>query len=171
MAYQFTSESGSFQLTRTYDKVLEICQVLMIPMILKMESLIFYWLQILGNQKITKLLEKSCDKIISNHYYLYTEFLFRMSLHNEFPYPSPSSLLYSYPSLSEGHPNWCMQIVRNTWQWRRYISYYTKSIENIFTLFTFRLNFAFYYLHFLWLYIAFNVFHTWCARGMNIKYF
>ena len=62
---------------------------------------------------------------------------------------------------------------KNTLKWRCYVSYYTKSIENIIniTLFTFRLNSVFYYLHFLWLNMAFNVFHTWCARGMNMKHF
>ena len=39
------------------------------------------------------------------------------------------------PPLSESHPNWCMQIVRNTLKWRCYILYYTKSTENIITVF------------------------------------
>ena len=62
---------------------------------------------------------------------------------------------------------------KNTLKWRCYASFYTKSIENIIniTLSIFRLNSVFYYVHFLWLNIAFNVFHTWCARGMNMKHF
>ena len=65
----------------------------MIVMILKNDSLIFCWLQTLGNQKIMKLLEKkSYDQIISNYYYLYTDFPFSMSLHNEFPHTNPASL-------------------------------------------------------------------------------
>ena len=86
--------------------------------------------------------------------------------------PLSEAFLKSYPPLSEIHPNWCMQIVRNTLKWRCYVSYYTKSIENIIniTLFTFRLN-SIYYWHFLWLNIAFNVFHIWYARGMNMKHF
>ena len=49
------------------------------------------------------------------------------------------------PQLCESHPNWCMQIVRNTLKWRCHNSYYTKSIGNIIniTLFTFRLNSVF----------------------------
>ena len=49
------------------------------------------------------------------------------------------------PPLSESHPNWCMQIVWKTLTWRSYISYYTKSIENIviITLYIFRLNSVF----------------------------
>ena len=66
--------------------------------------------------------------------------------------PLSEANLKIYP-LSESHPNWCIKIVRNTSKWRCYVSYYTKSIENIIniTLFTFRLNSVFYYLHFLWL--------------------
>ena len=48
--------------------------------------------------------------------------------------------------LSETHPNWCMQIVRNTLKWRCYVLlYYTKSIENIIniTIFNFRLSSVF----------------------------
>ena len=53
--------------------------------------------------------------------------------------------LKNYTSLSKSHPNWCMQIVWNTLKWRGYISYYTKSIENviIITIYTFRLNSVF----------------------------
>ena len=67
--------------------------------------------------------------------------------------PSFWSKFKNLPPLSESHPNWCIKIVRNTSKWRCYVSYYTKSIENIIniTLFTFRLNSVFYYLHFLWL--------------------
>ena len=63
--------------------------------------------------------------------------------------PSPFWVLSSFwckfkklPPLSESHPNWYMQIVRNTLKWRCYLSYYTKTIENIIniTLFTFRIN-------------------------------
>ena len=59
--------------------------------------------------------------------------------------PISDANLKNYPLLSESHPNWCMQIVWNTLKWRCYISYYTKSIENIIniTLFTFRLNSVF----------------------------
>ena len=87
--------------------------------------------------------------------------------------PSFWSKFKKFPPFSECHPDWCMQIVRNTIKWRCYVLYYTKSIENIIniTVFTFRLNSVFYYLHFLWLDIAFNDFHTWCARGMNMKHF
>ena len=58
---------------------------------------------------------------------------------SEYP-PLSDANLKSYPSLSESHPDWLMQIVRNTLEWRRYVSYNTKSIENIIniTLFTFR---------------------------------
>ena len=56
--------------------------------------------------------------------------------------PLSDADLKSYPPLSDSHPNLCMQIVRNILKWRCYVSYYTKSIENIIniTLFTFRLN-------------------------------
>ena len=49
------------------------------------------------------------------------------------------------PLLSESHPNWCMQIAWNTLKWRTYISYYTKSIEDIviITLYRFWLNSVF----------------------------
>ena len=59
--------------------------------------------------------------------------------------PSFWSKFKKLPPLSESHPNWCMKIVRNTIKWRCYVSYYTKSIENIIniTLFTFRLNSVF----------------------------
>ena len=53
--------------------------------------------------------------------------------------------LKGYPPLFESHPNWCMEIVTNTFKWRCYVLYYPKSIENIIniTLFTFRLNSVF----------------------------
>ena len=52
-----------------------------------------------------------------------------------------------------------MQIVRNTLKWRCYVLYYTKSIENIINItFYFQAQLFIYYLHFLWLDIAFNVF-------------
>ena len=59
-------------------------------------------------------------------------------------------------------------IVKNTLESRRYLLYYTKSIENIIniTIFTFRLNW-----HFLCPDIAFNAFHVWYARAMNMKHF
>ena len=62
------------------------------------------------------------------------------------PSPPPTPLsdadLKSYPPLSDSHPNLCMQIVRNILKWRCYVSYYTKSIENIInlTLFIFLLS-------------------------------
>ena len=64
------------------------------------------------------------------------------------PFWVPPSFWSKYemlPPLSESHPNWYMQIVRNTIKWRCYVSYYSKSIENIIssTLFTFRLNSVF----------------------------
>ena len=59
--------------------------------------------------------------------------------------PSFWSKFEMLPPLSESHPNWYMQIVRNTIKWRCYVSYYSKSIENIIssTLFTSRLNSVF----------------------------
>ena len=59
--------------------------------------------------------------------------------------PLSEASLKSYPPLSEIHPNWCIQIVRNTLKWRCYVLYYTKSIENIIniTLFIFALNSVF----------------------------
>ena len=53
--------------------------------------------------------------------------------------------IWKVTPISESHPNSCMQIVRNNLKWRWYVSYYTKSIENIIniTLFTFRLNSVF----------------------------
>ena len=78
----------------------------------------------------------------------------------------------SVKSLSNSHPNWCMQVVWNTLKWRRYILYY-KSIKNviIITLYIFRLKSVFTTDY--WLNIAFNVFHIciWCARGMNMNHF
>ena len=58
----------------------------------------------------------------------------------------------SYPPLSESYPNWSKQIVINTLKWRCYVSYYTKSTENIInnTLFTFRLNSVFFFFFFNW---------------------
>ena len=54
-------------------------------------------------------------------------------------------IIKNYPPLSESHPNWCMQIAWNTLKWRTYISYYTKSIEDIviITLYRFWLNSVF----------------------------
>ena len=74
--------------------------------------------------------------------------------------------------LSESHPNWCMQIVRNTLKRKCYVSDYTKSIENIIniTFYTLRLNSVFT-TNIFWLDIAFNVFHVWYAREMNMKHF
>ena len=85
--------------------------------------------------------------------------------------PLSEANLKSYPSLSEIHPNWCMQIIRNTLKWRCYVSNYTKSIENIIniTLFYFQAQLCICHWHFLWLDIAINVFHIWYARGMNMK--
>ena len=88
--------------------------------------------------------------------------------------PLSEANLKSYPPSSFYEPSKLVHInCKKHFKWRCYVSYYTESNENIITiaLFTFRLNFVFYYLHFLWLDIAFNVFHTWCARGMNMKHF
>ena len=75
----------------------------------------------------------------------------------------------SYPPLSESYPNWSKQIVINTLKWRCYVSYYTKSTENIInnTLFTFRLNSVFFF--FL---IGIHPMQGWTAttrHGVTIK--
>ena len=60
-------------------------------------------------------------------------------------YPLFLKQIWKVTPISESHPNCCIQIVRNNLKWRYYVSYYTKSIENIIniTLFTFRLNSVF----------------------------
>ena len=77
----------------------------------------------------------------------------------------------SYPPLSESYPNWSKQIVINTLKWRCYVSYYTKSTENIInnTLFTFRLNSVFFFFFFL---IGIHPMQGWTAttrHGVTIK--
>ena len=59
--------------------------------------------------------------------------------------PSFWSKFKNYPPFSESYSNWCIQILWNTLKWRSYISYFTKSIENIITitLYTSMLNSVF----------------------------
>ena len=141
-------------------------------------ELLFWHLQINLKNKYW-LVAFSLKNIEKHHTYIIKILIWSHSFLQDWNFPftegTPSfwSKFKKLPLLSESHPNWCMEIVWNTLKRTCYVSYYTKSIENIIniTLFTFRLNSVFYYVQFLWLHIAFNVLHTWCARGMNMKHF
>ena len=109
------------------------------------------WLHHTSSYTSCKKLQNFCDRISINTPDKHTA-QFSTGLEPPFSEGSPFlgtpsfwSKFKKLPPLSESHPNWCMQIVWNTLKWRCYISYYTKSIENIIniTLFTFRLNSVF----------------------------
>ena len=73
----------------------------------------------------------TCNELLIAPSVVGTPFFKRtLTLFSGYP-PLSEANLKSYPSLSKSHPNWCMQIVRNTLKWRCHVLYYNKPIENV----------------------------------------